>query len=333
MKSSLYFFTLTFLFSIIKAGSSSATVFRVNNALTENRSGRLFTTIQNAHNDFDVKNGDTLMVEGSTKPYEGLKCTKRLVIIGPGYFLGENPAVNGVVASALIDNFFDINFEEGSQGSFLIGMSMGNNYIHVLVSNVYIIRCKIQSLSFEGAANSKVVTSFINAISLAQKYHANSNISITNCVINGDKSDISYGIYENNIFINDYKFEPLKISAGTFRNNILLARDAKVEIKSPTIQNNLAPNAQFGTDNGNRAYEPADLFVGGTSSDGKYRVKANSPYVAAGYGGTQPGIFGGSEPYALSGIPPIPIIYELNVPGTGSAASGLNINVKIRGAN
>ena len=80
---------------------------------------------------------------------------------------------------------------------------------------------------------------------------------------------------------------------------------------------------------------PNNLFVGGTSSDGKYAIKTNSPYFTAGLGGTQPGIFGGSilDQYKLSGIPAIPIIYELNVPGTGSTASGLNINVKIRGAN
>ncbi|MEI7581824.1 hypothetical protein [Runella sp.] len=328
MKSSFYFFTLTFLFSIITAGSSSATVFRVNNSLTENIPGGLFTTLQRAHEHFSVKNGDTLMVEGSQKAYESLTCTKRLVIIGPGYFLGENSGVNAIVTSAQVSG---VTFKEGSQGSYLIGIETIYPGLDIYTSNIYVLRCKLSTLFFQYASNCKIVMSHINGSIGA--YVNNTNISITNSIIGSDATStyLSYLTYENNILVGKNAWE---ISAGTFRNNILLERDAKVSIKSPNIQNNLAPNAQFGTDNGNRAYEPADLFVSGTSSsDGKYRVKANSPYVAAGYGGTQPGIFGGSEPYALSGIPPVPIIYELNVPGTGSAASGLNINVKIRGAN
>lgn len=326
MKNALYFLTLTLLFSV-SIGSASAAVFRVNNSLTENIPGGLFTALQRAHDHFSVKNGDTLMVEGSTKSYDGFTCTKRLVIIGPGYFLGENSGVNGMVTSALINDY--INFKDGSQGSYVVGVETGYT-LYIRTASIYLIRCKILNLGFAGAANSKVVSSFINTVDGTYSYLNDANIAITNSIIERDYSKLSYLTYENNILVGNYEWA---ISAGTFRNNILLSRDAKVEIKSPTIQNNLAPNAQFGTTNGNTAYEPANVFVGTGSSDGKYRIKANSPYIAAGYNGTQPGIFGGSEPYTLSGVPPIPIIYELNVPGTGSAASGLNINVKIRGAN
>lgn len=327
MKNILYLLALTLLLSV-SIGSASATVFRVNNGLTENITGRLFKEIQTAHDHFSVRNGDTLMVESSGKTYEGFTCTKRLVIIGPGYFLGDNNGVNSIVASANVNG--SVFFNDGSQSSYWIGME--STYLTTNVNNIYLIRCKTYSVTFStGSSNCKITGSYIDYV---LGYNPGSDISVTNCVIKGDNSGILYVNYDNNIITdNNYRNSPLKISAGTFRNNILIDREAKVEIKSPSVQNNLAPNEQFGTANGNRAYEPADLFVGGTSSDGKYRIKANSPYIAAGYNGTQPGIFGGSEPYMLSGVPPIPIIYDLNVPGTGSAASGLNINVKIRGAN
>lgn len=326
MKKTFYFLTLTVLFSV-SIGSASATVFRVNNGLTENITGRLFTEIKTAHDHVSVRNGDTLMVEGSQKVYEPFICKKRLIIIGPGYFLGENAGVNSVVASAAVGD--GVRFQEGSAESHFIGMETRGANFSLETNNIYVIRCKIIHLSFNRASNCKVVMSYIGSIN---GYNfANTNISVTNCVIDNDNSEIPHVNYDNNILVGD--FYTWKISSGTFRNNILIDRNIKVDIKSPNIQNNLAQNAQFGTDNGNRIYEPADLFMGGTSSDGKYRIKANSPFIAAGTGGTQPGIFGGSEPYELSGVPPIPIIYELNVPGTGSAASGLNINVKIRGAN
>lgn len=325
MKNAFYLLALTLLFSI-SIGSASATVFRINNGLTENITGRLFTEIKTAHDNVSVRNGDTLMVEGSGKEYGGFTCTKRLVIIGPGYFLGDNNGVNSVVASAKVSG--TITFEKGSEGSYLISVEMSFN-LSVFANNIYIVRAKIYSLYFaQAAAGCKITMSYINSIS---SFNTGGGISVTNSIIGSDGSEISYVNYDNNILVG--KSYTWAISAGTFRNNILIERDAKVDIKSPNIQNNLAQNGQFGTANGNRIYEPADLFVGGTSSDGKYQIKANSPYIAAGYNGTQPGIFGGSEPYRLSGVPPIPIIYDLNVPGTGSAASGLNINVKIRGAN
>jgi hypothetical protein len=326
MRNIIYLLTLSLLFSL-SIGSASATIFRVNNGLTENISGRLFTEIKTAHDHISVKNGDTLRVEGSEKVYLPFICIKQLVIIGPGYFLGDNNGVNSVVASAKVGD--GLRFRDGSQGSYFIGMETTGANFQLETSNIYVVRCKAAYLVFNRASNCKVVMSYIGIISGYNS--ANINISITNCVIDSDDSEIPYANYDNNILIG--KPYVWKFSAGTFRNNILIERDAKVDIKSPNIQNNLAQNGQFGTDNGNQIYEPADLFIGGTSSDGKYQIKATSKFTKAGYNGTQPGIFGGSEPYVLSGVPPIPIIYDLNVPGTGSAATGLNINVKIRGAN
>jgi len=49
-------------------------------------------------------NGDTLYVEGSTITYTGVSITKKLIIIGPGYFLNENPKVSSDILSANLDN-------------------------------------------------------------------------------------------------------------------------------------------------------------------------------------------------------------------------------------
>ncbi|GAB3989934.1 hypothetical protein GCM10028807_16000 [Spirosoma daeguense] len=272
------------------------------------------------------------MVEGSPTIYGALTCTKRLVIIGPGYFLGENPNSNSIVTSARIGGF--CTFNSGSANSYIIGMEVISGYgFRLYTSNIYVIRCKGE-VSFNGSpgntiSNCKVVGSYCSEITCFSSQY-NANASVTNCIILRDASGINYLNYEHNVLVGSSAWN---ISAGTFRSNILVDATVSANITSSTIQNNLAQNGQFGTTNGNINYNPANLFVGGASSDGRYQIKSASPYLNAGHNGTQPGIFGGTDSYRLSGTPTVPVIYELTVPGTGSTSQGLSISVKIRNAN
>jgi hypothetical protein len=63
-----------------------------------------FTNLQSAHDGATA--GDTLYLVGSPVNYITTKVTitKRLVIIGPGYFLNENPDTQTNVASAFLNN-------------------------------------------------------------------------------------------------------------------------------------------------------------------------------------------------------------------------------------
>jgi hypothetical protein len=74
----------------------------------------------------------------------------------------------------------------------------------------------------------------------------------------------------------------------------------------------------------------SDLYTGTGSTDGKWQIKAGSVYKNAGSDGTDPGPFGGSNPYVLSGVPPIPVIYEISTTGYGSQADGLPVTIKVR---
>ena len=42
------------------------------------------------------------------------------------------------------------------------------------------------------------------------------------------------------------------------------------------------------------------------STDGRYKLKAGSPAIGYGVGGVDCGIYGGPEPYVLSGMPTVP---------------------------
>ena len=205
MKYTLYFFALTLLFNV-SIGSASATIFRVNNGLTENIPNKLFAKIQTAINNNSVGAGDTLMVESSGINYEGFTCNKKLTIIGPGYFLGENPGVNGVVASAKINDY--CYFVANSQGSYLIGMELLNG-LYLSTSNIYVMRSRAL-IVFYGSSNAtisncKITDSYCDYIGGDRAY--NSNMSVTNCIIVRDASNLNYLNYDNNVLVGTYALE------------------------------------------------------------------------------------------------------------------------------
>jgi hypothetical protein len=72
------------------------------------------------------------------------------------------------------------------------------------------------------------------------------------------------------------------------------------------------------------------LFMLTGNEDAKYILKEGSPAKGAGVNGVDCGIFGGDEPYVLSGIPPIPTIYEAIVPSTATSNGGLPVKIKAK---
>jgi len=75
-------------------------------------------------------------------------------------------------------------------------------------------------------------------------------------------------------------------------------------------------------------------LIGSTSADARYQLKAGSPALTTGSGGTAIGMYTGSYPYKLSTIPTIPTIYTLSSPqGNNPPGSTIQINVSTRGNN
>ncbi|MEO7313509.1 MAG: hypothetical protein ABIX01_24210 [Chitinophagaceae bacterium] len=74
--------------------------------------------------------------------------------------------------------------------------------------------------------------------------------------------------------------------------------------------------------------------IGTRSADDRYILKAGSPALTVGAGGTPIGMFAGPSPYKLSTIPSIPTIYQLTSPqGNNPTGSTIQINVSTRGNN
>lgn len=78
---------------------------------------------------------------------------------------------------------------------------------------------------------------------------------------------------------------------------------------------------------GDFAYE--EVFRGGSSTDTQYQLKEDSPALRAGTGGVDVGMFGGSSPYVISGLPALPRITDLRVPTIVPDSTGLVFEVDV----
>jgi len=121
------------------------------------------------------------------------------------------------------------------------------------------------------------------------------------------------------------------VNNSIFYNNI---GSGTITLSNCDVQNNIGNSNQFGTLNGNQENVDMNMvFVGEGSTDGQWQLAPGSPAIGAGITGEDCGIFGGNEPYRLSGVPAIPAIWFFDAPTSGSTNSGLQVNVKVKSHN
>src|ERR1700759_3437789 len=138
---------LAVFFTVFNVQFATAKIWRVNNKSNFNGTSLygdnfggtstypVFKEINDAVNWANVSDNDTLYVEGSTSVYAAANISKKLVVIGPGYFLPENPKTSNDLLDAQIGQIA-IN----ASGSQIIGMSNVSSgsfaYFYVNVNNV-----------------------------------------------------------------------------------------------------------------------------------------------------------------------------------------------------
>ena len=118
MKNKLISTLLIALVSTFLAQPLQAKIWRINN----NGFGADYAQINAANNDPNVIAGDTLHLEGSNMEYNGVTLNKKLIIIGAGYFVTENPKTTNSGLSSMVK---DITLNAGSAGSVLMGIHVG----------------------------------------------------------------------------------------------------------------------------------------------------------------------------------------------------------------
>ncbi len=351
--------TLLALATLGASFHAHASIWRVNNTPEVDAD---FTTAQAAHDDANVMPGDTLIFEGSPETYGNLTLIKKLVLIGPGYFLGENKGHQANLNSAKLSSVTfsrepgqapTVSNPDGvaavsSQGSVILGLEI--EYIYTNVPSITIRRCMVNvhvtlrsGNSTAGPSGEPYTQNSNNTVILQsvilQALYINSTDNVV--VSNNIMTHISNETTSNNVVLTNNILKggsslPIDLYNSTVRNNIV-STNSSVNARNSTYSHNLAVGASAlpaGNNNVN-GVAVANLFIGASagSTDGAYKLLNGSVATGAGFDGVDCGIFGGATPYVLSGIPPIPSIYEFTAPGIGTQTDGLQIQVKIKSNN
>lgn len=344
------FSTLALIIALGVSFKASAKVWRVNNNVSVNAD---FTTFHAAVT--AAAAGDTIYLEPSATVYasNSITLTKRVVVIGPGYFLDpadtNYPGNTGLQVNTKPAFIAFFRFGAGSDGSKLMGIGLD------------------QAVYMNGASNIQFEKIYWGNAGIHFESGTNDNISIRKCFFasgsafstNANSTTTNLKI-ENNIFYGGYfTLDKLTGSGNIFRNNSIIASGYGVTIDNMYVANNIfgcAGGANFvnatiknnlfqinqtlpGTATNNLVnVNMADVYVGGTtgSLDSRAALKALSPAIGAGLtvgAVVTPdcGAYGATDPYKLSGIPNIPSIYALTVPvSIASGTTTMNVTFSTR---
>lgn len=322
---------LLVFFFIVSVSDSYSKIWTVDN--NPGNSGANFTNLQSAHS--TASNGDSIYINGTGLSYGKLILTKRLIVVGPGYFLGENPFLQANISSAKVDT---IIFNSGSEGSLICGLAV-LRIIVVNTNNVTIMRNLFGRIEIkDNKHNITIIQNFSLYVGYSSIYFGSqcSNISIlNNFILNGiEGATTNLSLASSIHLVNNIMdvFYSAYVISNTYNSNIWnnIAIRGFIYGSNNSILNNIGNSTQFGTSNGNQSnVDMSTVFVNSGSEDGKYKLKPGSPAIGAGVNVEDVGMFGGVNPYVLSGIPPIPSIYFFSAP-YGSSVQGLPVRVKIK---
>ena len=303
LTTSILFFTLT----------AQAKIWRVNNmpGVTAD-----FTTAQAAHN--GAANGDTIHLEPSVTNYGAVTCTKTLVWLSIGNFLTQNP---GNQHSSIPGILSTMNMNAGSQGSVISVVTDAG--ININVPNVVVKRTYMG-----GALSITGVSTLVSQCFITQYvFIGSTDAIITNNIIGAGltvNSNSFSAIITNNVLNyiarNEIIFGPSTIYNSVFQNNISV-KGGNIFFSNSQQSYNMCSDASFPAGNNNQLnVNMTNVFVNSTGTvDKDYILKAGSAALAAGYGGTDLGAFGGSSPFKLALQPAIPAVTALSSPSSSGS--------------
>lgn len=283
-----------------------STTLRVNNT----DSSAPYASINDAVN--AATEGDTIMVEGSSLPYGDVTINKRVVLIGPGYWLKENGIVTETGYSATVKTLTSTE-----EGTVIMGISSSYRF-EIRGAKTIIKNCNINSVNYysiylyTGADNCVITQNY-----LSQGIGGNDkdeNITykhqITNNIVN--KMELWY-VFDSYVGYNTvlHSWDIAWDQAGNkMERNLVQGSDI-------SQKNSIAKQNTF-VDN----YFAGYLFKN-ISTDKDVR-DYDIPDEAKSYGA-----FAGDNPYVISGIPAGPIIEELTIPTSVEEGSFMEVTIKL----
>ncbi len=298
--------------------------------------------------------GDTILVAGAGGAYEGgspITLTKRVVIIGPGYFLDENTGLQALPSSAIVNG---MTFSSGSSGTVVMGLHF-TAPVQINTNSITLRRNRLVIAS--GFVSGVVLASNVNDITITQCYMymyasgayliqlstLDSNVVIKNNYLESVSNFYSViygtnaftGSVSNNVIWSSVSSNGIDLNSASFNNNII--RNGGIALNGVTPYHNICNSTQLSSwtgapYNNQVSQNMTSVFVDptGLSSDAKWQIETSGPADDTALGGGDCGMFDTSEnnAYVLSGVPEIPAVYEF------TANSDLsNVTVKVKSNN
>ncbi len=324
------------IISLLFTQTVMAKIWRVNNGTGVQAD---FTTVQAAHD--GASEGDTIHLEPSLNSYGNLNMTKRLVVISTGAFSTSNPGIQADAKHGYLDN---VNIQNsGANGSVLsVRFAAGFN-IHNGVANITLTNCVGTYVSDNADCCGRTYININNADNIiisrcmvSSIYFRNNsnNIICTNNIVWGLISNEGNcdGVVTNNVIRAGNPNDGAGLFNCVVANNIF-NKTMNTGFTNCNISDNFA-SGEGTPPNGFTFVDMATVFENpdGGFVDNVYRLKAGSPAIGVGQGGTDLGAFGGANPFKLGVTPAIPSIYRLTVPAS-PGGNTMNIIFSTRSNN
>jgi|DEB19_MinimDraft_3_1074340.scaffolds.fasta_scaffold00209_14 hypothetical protein len=326
-----------------------------------------FTELQTAVD--SVPAGSIIYLQPSAIPYKGSILRKKILIYGNGYFLGQNQVLS-IQQNIQTSNIEYLNFKPGSDASLISGVQFKRDGIYNssiyfdTVSNIIIERSLFDArqvhLSFKNASNISIRQSFFQGPSALESnpfifYNSGtSSATLSNNIILGGEiaryaGDYSGFLFDHNTFItqsSNFHLENIRFTNNIFYKKSINSADTTVALSSGNPAGSSSKNISnypiFNSATNQIISKRSSLdsiiissnnSQGITSDDGIYKIRASSIAVNYSSDGTDCGAFGGVTSYILSGLPPIPNIYYINVDRDATKQGGLKISLKVSAKN
>jgi len=342
---------LLFLAALLVQQSVKSATWIVDNNIN---SPQPIKSVQDAIDNY-ASSGDTIMVEGSPASYGDFTVSKPLTLIGEGSNdnLIENTIAGliWITSSNVFITGFNLIF-----GVPPIRIGIEGNFEPESLSNITVERCVFPGFEFFGPRQGSdtfhnifirnniirygLRTGYGSAITMDTLILENNLLVALN--FEGWGYNVTGGntiFIRNNVFINTSSpifyngYWNSHLTDAIVSNNIFYA--ANPQGCNCTYMNNLTygngSNDTLPGPQNNNIYSQDPLFVNYPGGDFNYSydfaLKAGSPCIMAGIGGTDMGIKGGYFPYAVGEGPKIPVVDFVNL-SSSAVAENKQVNLQ-----
>lgn len=344
---------LTLILGILSVMLSMNTNAQKKITLQSGSNSSFYSTIDSAM--LNAVNGDIIYIPGGSYVIPSLVINKGVQIYGAGHYPDSTQATGQTVLTGEVR--IVTGADNGSlQGCYIMGnVVFGNNVGDQTINNYGISRCSMANLyiSFDGTTTSNSTNIYISEnVILGGIWGGNCiNTLYKKNIVNARLYNHAASVFENNLFLlpstycSDYFLNT--VSACVFNNNIISHGDGGCGTyffgasSGNIFNNNLfrQPQNTYFPNGTNLQYNnyfgatATDIFNGGTGYSFNYNEDYHmlSTCIAhnGGTDGTDPGIYGTSDPYKDGAVPANPHIQTKNVSGTTNAQGDLNIDIKV----